>query len=103
MSRELLDDADVLSWMTTRPTWRLEDGHLVRDVRTADYPSAVQLLQAQVPTAEGLSHHPVVTVGYNTLRFELWTHDRDGITQLDLDYAEALDDIIANFAGVVLT
>jgi 4a-hydroxytetrahydrobiopterin dehydratase len=100
---EQLDEADVATWLATRPRWRLERGHLWRDVHTSTYPSAIELLAAQVLFAERLNHHPIVTVGYKTLTFELWTHDRDGITQLDLDYAEALDNIIASdFADVVV-
>ena len=76
---------------------------LWRNVRTTNYPSAVGLLSAQVPIAERLNHHPLVTVGYNKLVFELWTHDRDGLTQLDLDYAEALEKLITDdFAAVVV-
>jgi len=37
--------------------------------------------------------------GYRRLRFELWTHDRGGLTQLDLEYAEGLDSIIDNDFG----
>jgi pterin-4a-carbinolamine dehydratase len=56
-----------------------------------------------VEPAERLDHHPVVSVGYCQLRFELWTHDRGGVTRLDLDYAEALDEIVATrFAAFVV-
>ncbi len=89
-----LDDAVVRQWVTDHPTWRVEDSHLVRDVATTDYPSSVRLLQAQVTLAEGLDHHPNVTLGYRRVRFELSTHDVDALTQLDLDYAEGLDAII---------
>ena len=91
-----LSDAVVESWITTHPTWRVEDSHLVREVTTTDYPSSVRLLQAQVTLAEGLDHHPDVTLGYRRVRFEVWTHDVDALTQLDLDYAEGLDAIITD-------
>jgi 4a-hydroxytetrahydrobiopterin dehydratase len=84
----------VGEWTASHPLWAVEDSHLVRYVRTTDYPSGVRLLQAQVALAESLDHHPVVTFSYRRLRFELWTHDLDGLTQLDLDYAEGLDSII---------
>jgi 4a-hydroxytetrahydrobiopterin dehydratase len=98
-----LDDAIVQNWITAHPKWRIEDSHLVREIATKDYPSSVRLLQAQVTLAEGLDHHPNVTLGYRRVRFELWTHDVDALTQLDLDYAEGLDAIIADdFAEFVL-
>jgi pterin-4a-carbinolamine dehydratase len=50
-----------------------------------------------------MDHHPDVVVGYCRVRFELWTHDRAGLTQLDLDYADELDEIVSSrFADVVV-
>jgi 4a-hydroxytetrahydrobiopterin dehydratase len=89
----------VQDWTEAHPKWQVEDSHLVRYVRTTDYPSGVRLLEAQVALAEGLDHHPEVMFGYRRLRFELWTHDRGGLTQLDLEYAEGLDSIIDNDFG----
>lgn len=97
-----LDDALVVEWVASHAPWRLEGGHLVRDVVTVDYPSCVALLAEQVAVAEDLDHHPIVTVGYRTLSFELWTHDVGAITTLDLDYAARLEDLLAHAAHVVL-
>jgi 4a-hydroxytetrahydrobiopterin dehydratase len=102
-SRELLSDDVVQSWLAGHRAWQLRDGHLVRHLRTRDYPSAVELLRAQVSIAEGLNHHPVVTVGYCDLVFDVWTHDRSGVTQLDFDYAESLDELVSSeFIEVVV-
>jgi 4a-hydroxytetrahydrobiopterin dehydratase len=100
---ERLADDVVESWITAHPTWHVEDSHLVREIATTDYPGGARLIQAQVALAEGLNHHPNVTLGYRRVRFELWTHDRDGLTQLDLDYAEGLDAIVTGeFAEFVV-
>jgi pterin-4a-carbinolamine dehydratase len=89
----LLDQGEVDEWLAKHSSWRMEDGHLVREIVTTDYPSSVRLLGAQIDLAETLDHHPI----------ELWTHDRDGLTRLDLDYAQGLDEIIAaSFGGLVV-
>jgi 4a-hydroxytetrahydrobiopterin dehydratase len=90
----LLDDRFVREWITAHPRWDLENAHLVRYVRTTDYSSGARLIEAQVALAERLQHHPDITFMYRRVRFEVWTHDRDGLTQLDLDYAEGLDLLI---------
>ena len=92
----LLDARAVEEWMTAHSRWDVTDGHLVRHVRTSDYPSGARIIEAQVALAERLEHHPIVTFEYRRLRFEVWTHDRDGLTQLDLDYAEGLDALLDN-------
>jgi 4a-hydroxytetrahydrobiopterin dehydratase len=98
----LADDV-VQTWTDAHHHWRLEDAHLVREIQTTDYPSGAGIVAAQVALAERLDHHPVVTLEYRRLRIEVWTHDRGGVTQLDLEYAEGLDAIIdSNFAGFVL-
>jgi 4a-hydroxytetrahydrobiopterin dehydratase len=91
-----LSDKVIESWITAHSKWHVEDSHLVRVIDTTDYPSGARLIQAQVPLAEGLDHHPIVTLGYRKVRFELWTHDQNGLTQLDLDYAEGLDALLAD-------
>jgi 4a-hydroxytetrahydrobiopterin dehydratase len=97
-----LGDLVVREWISAHPLWDIEDAHLVRYVRTTDYASGAKIIAAQVALAERLDHHPTVTFSYRRLRFELWTHDADGLTQLDLDYAEGLDSIIEHdFADVV--
>ncbi len=100
---ERLADGVAESWIASHPAWQVEDSHLVREIVTTDYPSGARLIQSQVALAEGLDHHPNVSLGYRRVRFELWTHDREGLTQLDLDYAEGLDSIIAGeFAEFVV-
>ncbi len=103
MSRpELLDPSVVGSWVDSHPHWRLDESRLVRELVALDYPSAVRLVDAQVDLAEALDHHALITLGYRSVRLELWTHDRGGVTQLDLDYAQAFDDLVASeFANLI--
>lgn len=98
-----LSDAVVGEWLGDHVAWHLHDGHLIREFDTADYPSSVAIVGSLVATAEELDHHPIITIGYRHLHFELWTHDRSGLTHLDLDYANALDDVISGeFASFVM-
>ncbi|MGH9020174.1 MAG: 4a-hydroxytetrahydrobiopterin dehydratase [Acidimicrobiales bacterium] len=99
-----LDETAVTEWVGAHPEWSLREGRLVRDLTTRDYPSAVRVVGAQVDLAEGLDHHALITLGHRTVRLELWTHDRGGVTQLDLDYAQAFDDLVAGeYANLLAT
>jgi 4a-hydroxytetrahydrobiopterin dehydratase len=92
-----LEDSVIENWLEANPRWRREGDRLVLVVGTADYPGAVALLQAQIPLAQRLDHHPIATVGYRELRLELWTHDRGGITELDLEYGEEFETLLARY------
>jgi pterin-4a-carbinolamine dehydratase len=50
---------------------------------------------AQAALATSLDHHATLTLGYDTLRVELWTHDRGAITELDVRFATAFDELVA--------
>ena len=91
---ERLERREVDAWLVDHPAWFVENNHLVRELRTIDYPSGVAVVAAQVDLAERLDHHPIATVGYKEVRLVLWTHDRGGITRLDLEYGDAFDDLL---------
>lgn len=76
-------------------------GKFTRTLKTLDYSSCVEILSAQVELAERLDHHPNVEVSYRKITFQIWTHDCDGITQLDIDYIEGLDKLLENFTEVL--
>ena len=95
MSRpERLEHDALEAWLVEHPSWSLENAHLVRTFATRDDQSALAIVVAQAGLATSLDHHPVVTLGYRSVHFELWTHDRDAITRLDLEFAQGLDDIV---------
>ena len=95
MSRPVrLAPEEVEAWLAEHPAWSLHDGHLIRALATRDDESALGIVVAQAPLAASLDHHPIVTLGYRSVRFELWTHDRDALTRLDLEFAQGLDEIV---------
>ena len=82
-------------WVAHHPTWEVRANHLVGEFATTNYARSAQLVQAQAAIAQRLNHHPELILSYGRLRVELWTHDQSGLTQLDLDYALAFDELIA--------
>ena len=98
-----LTDPELEAWLREHPEWTLENDHLVRALRTDSYANGAAIVAAQVPLAESLDHHPVLTLGYRTVRLELWTHDRGGVTSLDVAYAQAFDELLHERFADVLT
>jgi pterin-4a-carbinolamine dehydratase len=47
-----LDDDVIDEWLERHGTWRRSDGHLVRELKTKDYPTSVAILSSQVELAE---------------------------------------------------
>ena len=57
---------------------------------TADFASAVRLLDAVAVVADELDHHPDVRVGWGSIAFELSSHDAGGVTARDLRLAQRI-------------
>ena len=54
------------------------------------FPDAIAFVVDVAREAEARDHHPDIIVRYTVVRLELSTHDVGGLTQLDLDLAEAI-------------
>jgi hypothetical protein len=55
------------------------------------YEASLVVLERTLESINKLDHHPIVELSYEALRVTLWTHDKGGITELDLAIAEAFD------------
>ena len=81
--------------LATHRAWRREGEHLVRVVALRSYQEGVDLVVAQAEVADRLDHHATLTLAYDELRFEVWTHDRGGITARDVEFADEVDRLVA--------
>jgi 4a-hydroxytetrahydrobiopterin dehydratase len=87
-------DDEIARWLGEHDAWRLVDGHLVARYELA-WERSLEVLALAGAAVTRLNHHPVVGVQYGALDVELWTHDRGGVTALDLAVAEAFDAAVA--------
>ena len=95
MTRPQLTSSDELEqWLGTHPAWRLVNSHLLLECSVPDRVSGA-LAAASVALADEIDHHPIMTIGFNSLRIEMWTHDKGGITELDFRLATFMDEFLA--------
>jgi 4a-hydroxytetrahydrobiopterin dehydratase len=73
------------------PHWRVVDGQLLRDYRTADFRTALVLANAIGHVAELAWHHPDLTVSWGRVRVQLMSHDVGGITERDFELAAEIE------------
>jgi len=71
------------------------DDALYASYRTADFASAVRLVDTVAVDADALNHHPDVTLGFGTVEFELSSHDVGGVTDRDLRLALRIQELAA--------
>lgn len=77
------------------PDWRLENGKLHRDLRFADFNAAFGFMARVALVAESLGHHPEWSNVWNRVTIDLTTHDAGGLTELDVQLARRIDQLLA--------
>jgi 4a-hydroxytetrahydrobiopterin dehydratase len=80
--------------MTDTPNgWSLEDGGkaLTRTCTFKDFGEAFAFLTRVALYAEKADHHPEFTNVWNRVDFRLTSHDAGGVTDRDVDLAEAIN------------
>jgi 4a-hydroxytetrahydrobiopterin dehydratase len=87
-----LEPTAVDTWLTTHPGWAREgEAAIVRTFKLADFGAALAFAVRIGMIAEKRDHHPDILIGWGKAKVLWSTHDAGGVTQLDLDLAEATD------------
>lgn len=95
-----MDERNILSPADTAEeidgtAFRHTQDHLVAAFTTADFRSAVRLVDAVADVADALNHHPDVRLGWGRVEFALTSHDAGGVTPRDVELARRIGEIAA--------
>ncbi|CAN5391658.1 4a-hydroxytetrahydrobiopterin dehydratase [soil metagenome] len=72
--------------------WKQQNNKLTKEFKFKDFTEAFGFMTKVAIVAEKMNHHPTWTNTYNTVSFELSTHDAgDTVTSLDKQLAKAID------------
>jgi len=75
------------------PSWRYEEGHLVRTFETGNWQRTLLLANAIGYLGEAAWHHPDLLLSYPRMKVMLQTHDAGGITDKDFELALRIEEI----------
>lgn len=94
---EKLDAAQRAAALADLPEWQATDGRdaIMRAFRFKDFNQAFGFMCRAALIAEKMDHHPEWSNVYNRVEVTLTTHDADGLTELDIKLARAMDAIAA--------
>ena len=88
-----LDDDAVQAGLAAFPAWRRDGDMIRRSIEAPSFAAAIAIVTRIGFAAEAIDHHPDIDVRWRTLHLALTTHDRSGITDLDLELAATIDAI----------
>jgi len=90
MAPQLLPDRTIAEALATLQ-WKREGDELERTVTKKDFAAALAYVNEVGALAEAHNHHPDIAISWNKVTLRLSTHSAGGLTQLDLDLAQAID------------
>lgn len=88
---DVLDDQEIESNLPSG--WELDGDEIVRTYEFEDYLVGMSFAVEVAELAEEHSHHPEMTVGYESVEVRYTTHEHGGITERDLEMATLTDDL----------
>ena len=74
--------------------WEERDGRLVLTVEKADFAEALAFVNRVGALAEARNHHPDIAISWNTVTLTQWSHSAGGITDADVELAQAILGVI---------
>lgn len=91
MARKKLTESEIQKSLEKLDGWTVENGKLHKEFQFDNFVSAFGFMTQLALIAESMNHHPEWFNVYNRVTIDMSTHDADGITELDIKFAEHAD------------
>ncbi len=78
----------------TLPHWTIHEQSISRELVFNDFNEAFGFISRVALLAEGRNHHPNWSNVYNRVSITLSTHDLGGLSDLDVELAAAIDQLL---------
>ena len=73
------------------PNWKLSEKMIGREFEFKDFKEAMTFVNNVADLAETEGHHPDITIHWNKVKLDLWTHSVDGLTENDFIVASKIN------------
>ena len=94
MAAQPLDATQLQALPSKLPAWQRVDNTLQRNFLFDDFVEAFGFMTRVALLAEHRNHHPEWSNVYNRVSITLTTHDTGGLSDLDIDMAQAIDALL---------
>ncbi len=91
--KTLLTEFQIEEALTEIDGWEYKGNRLERTFKTKNFTTGVEFINEIVPKAEAANHHPDVFLSYPKVKIQLMTHELHGISNLDIELAQEINEI----------
>lgn len=93
MQRELLQENQLDQAVAGLKDWSVDGKSIKKRLKFDNFAEALSFVDQVGALAEAADHHPDITFGWGYAEIALTTHDRGGITDVDIALAKRIDEI----------
>jgi 4a-hydroxytetrahydrobiopterin dehydratase len=93
MERKKMTPEEVESRLGSTDGWKVDSDALYKRFEFANFAESLDFVNKVGAIAERADHHPDITFGWGYAEFRTMTHDRGGITDVDLALVKQIDSI----------
>ncbi len=93
MERRILTEEELHAALDELAGWSLEGPAIKLGRKFADFAASLDFVNAVGTLAEAADHHPDITFGWGYADVSLTTHDRGGVTGVDIALAARINTI----------
>lgn len=94
----LLTDSEVSKRLRSLKGWKHEGAFIEKTYEFPAFMKGIDFIVKVARVAEREEHHPDIHVRYTSVTLSIQTHSEGGVTEWDLDLAEAIDKALGNHA-----
>ncbi|MBA3976818.1 MAG: 4a-hydroxytetrahydrobiopterin dehydratase [Nitrosopumilus sp.] len=73
--------------------WEEIEGKLCKDFKFNNFIESFSFITKIALESEKMDHHPDILISYNKVNIKLITHDKNQITEKDIDLAKKIDQL----------
>ncbi|HKO37858.1 MAG TPA: 4a-hydroxytetrahydrobiopterin dehydratase [Solirubrobacterales bacterium] len=87
----LLSDSEIEQKLGGLAGWERAGDAIRKSFKRDGFVGSVRFVSSLVEPAEGMNHHPDVSVSWDTVTVTISTHSEGGLTTADFELAEKID------------
>jgi 4a-hydroxytetrahydrobiopterin dehydratase len=91
---DLLDEDELKAALKKCPEWEYEKHAITRTVEFEEFNDAIDFVNDLAEIAEEAQHHPDIIIRHTRVKLKLTTHDAGGVTDLDIQLAQRVDNLV---------
>ncbi len=91
---DLIDKSELKDYLKRIPEWDIEGKKIERVFEFDDFTESIDFVNGVAEIAEESEHHPDIDIRWNKVKLILSTHNKGGLTDLDFELAEKIDNLV---------